>query len=173
MTQLTKKEVIANQESANPIVMEMDQDDGDDYLVLRGSMFRDLLFGVKVVLGSGGNFALEGAGAVVGANYAEYLLEHGNRLEDAPRILGLLLNQTGWGKAHVEVDSASKTGIIRIEDCITAKYIKTSTPNCSFLKGYFKGIIGKLANTEIECQETACMVKGDIACEFHLRKKQL
>ena len=141
-----------------------------DWVILRGGLLRDLFAALRFILGKSGNTALEGVGMKVGNNFILTLLERGLSPNEAPTILSLLLNQGGWGKTEIEMDFERKDAVVTIQNCITARNIKTKEPNCHFLRGYFKGFFVKLFNVELECVETECIANGGSACKFRVQR---
>jgi predicted hydrocarbon binding protein len=150
---------------------ETNRADKTDTLRLQGNILKDIREGTKTIFDLSGDTAREGIGQAVGDTYADYLIESGVPISEAPRILSSLLTQGGWGKVEVELDLQRKTGIVTIVDTENLSVVHSETPSCHFLKGYFEGLIGKLADAEIQCEEESCMSKGDLACKFNISPK--
>lgn len=137
-----------------------------DWLLMRGSMFRDVMQCLKE---KSGNIIIEETAEEVGEKFAEYLKARKMDSEEIPTILDLLINQGGWGKAKLTLNPKAKSGVITIENCIAARQIHTDESNCYFIKGYIKGLFKKLYQAPIECTETNCMAKGDPVCVFEFK----
>ena len=43
---------------------------------------------------------------------------------------------------------------------------KSNHPVDSFARGFLAGLVGRLAETEVECTEVTCLAKGDATCSF-------
>jgi len=141
-----------------------------DWVIIRGGLFRDLFSGLSSNFGKEGNKDLEEAGKKSGKNFILTMLERDFSLNELPTILSLLLNQGGWGKTEIEIDFEKKTAVVTIENCVTARHIKTKEPNCHFLRGYFEGFFEKLFNAQTECAETLCMASSGSACKFQIQR---
>jgi predicted hydrocarbon binding protein len=129
-------------------------------------MLRDFIDALQTKLGPAGNAVIEEAAYVVGAKFAEELLERGLQRQEVPTILELLFNQAGWGKTVFHRNEQNQTIEVSIDNCATARHTNRATPNCYFLSGYFTGVFEKTYCTKMICTETACVTKGDKACTF-------
>ena len=157
-------------------VLEFDADKNEvqtansDWIIIPGDLLRDIFAALRFVLGKSGNTVLVGIGKKVGSHFVRTTLEKGLGPDEVPTILSLLLNQGGWGKTEIEMDLEKKNAVVIIQNCVTARNIKTKEPNCHFLRGYFEGFFGKIFNLETECVETSCIASGGSACVFHLQR---
>ncbi len=142
-----------------------------DWLLIRGTMFRDFINSFDSIFGSGGRIVLDETGRMVGRNFVSNLLERGLQSAEIPTVLELLLNQGGWGKATVKLNMESCSGNIIIENCAVTRCIKSREPSCYFLKGHFQGSAEKIFGVNVVCVETACMTKGDSACIFQIQPR--
>ena len=140
-----------------------------DWVIIRGDLLRDIFASLRFIFGKSGNTILKGIGKKVGSNFVHTTLEKGLGADEVPTILSLLLNQGGWGKTEIKIDFEEKNAIVTMQNCITARNIKTKEPSCHFLKGYFEGFFGNIFNLETECVETSCIASGGSACVFHLQ----
>ena len=140
-----------------------------DWLIIRADLLRELFEGLRTFLGRGADIAIRAAGKTSGRRFVDILLKRGMVLDEAQMILGLLLNEGGWGKTEIEIDTSAKTARITIQNCVSARGVKSSEPSCQFLAGYYEGFFEKLFNTKISCVETTCKAAGDALCEFQAK----
>ncbi len=143
-----------------------------DWVIIRGGLLRDLFAALSNNSGKSGN-DLERVGKKVGGNFVLTMLESGLSLDEVPTILSLLLNQGGWGKTEIEMSFEKKSAVVTMQNCVTARNVKTKVPNCHFLRGYFEGFFGKLFKVETECRETSCSATGELACKFNVEQQKI
>jgi hypothetical protein len=116
-------------------VLEFDPDKNEvqtansDWIIIRGDLLRDIFAALRFVLGKSGNTALVGIGKKVGGNFVNTTLEKGLSPDEVPTILSLLLNQGGWSKTEIKIAIEEKNAIVTMQNCITARNIKTKEPS--------------------------------------------
>lgn len=121
-------------------------------------------------MGANDKTVLKEIGTVVGRNFAIEQLDNKMRPDKILTILGLLFNQSGWGKVIIDVNLESRSGSISVENCVLARHTEADEANCIFLKGYFKGLIETLTKVKVVCNEVTCMANGDDICRFEVKQ---
>lgn len=156
--------------------LDFDADRGEvqaansDWVIIRGGLFRDVFGTLSSDLGKDRKTYLEELGKKACENFVLSMLERGFGMSELPTILSLILNQGGWGKTEIEMDFEKKKAVITMQNCVTARNIKTKEPNCHFLRGYFEGFFEKIFSTQVECVETSCIANGGSVCSFHIQQ---
>jgi predicted hydrocarbon binding protein len=140
-----------------------------DWLLMRVSTFRSLVEGIDSVLGTGAVGILLEAGRCAGREFTQSLLKEGTRPEEVPTMLEVFFTQGGWGKIRAQADFGTKTADVVIENCATARKVKSKEASCHFIRGYIAGISETIFKAHVECTETRCMSKGNAFCEFHVQ----
>jgi len=143
-----------------------------DWLLMDGSTFRSLLDGIKQSLGTGAVSILFEAGKGAGRRFAQSLLAEGTLPEEVPTWLEVFFTQGGWGKILARADFSNKTAFVVIDNCATARHVKSNESSCHFIRGYVAGVSEILFNTSVECTEPRCMSKGNATCEFRAQSSK-
>lgn len=86
-------------------------------------------------MGANDKTVLKEIGTVVGRNFAIEQLDNKMRPDKILTILGLLFNQSGWGKVIIDVNLESRSGSISVENCVLARHTKVDEANCIFFEG--------------------------------------
>ena len=144
---------------------------GTDWILMGGSTFRSLIEGINNTLGSGAVNILLEAGKCAGKEFAQSLLKEGTLPEEVPTWLEVFFTQGGWGKITARADFANKTAIVVIDNCATARQVRSKEASCHFIRGYVAGVSEILFKANTECIETRCMSKGNAFCEFRVRSR--
>ena len=143
-----------------------------DWVFIQGSTFRSLTVEIINLVGTGGITVLFEAGKKAGRNFSQKILKEGIPPEEVPMWLEVFFTEGGWGKIKAQADFANKTALVVIDNCATARLVKSEEPTCHFIRGYLSGICETLFKTNVECIETKCMSKGNACCEFHAQSKR-
>jgi len=144
---------------------------GTDWILMSGSAFRSLIEGITTTFGTGASSILFEAGRCTGKEFTQSLLKEGTVPEEVPTWLEVFFTQGGWGKVIARADFANKTAVVVIDDCATARGVKSKEASCHFIRGYVAGISEILFKTNVECAETKCMAKGNATCEFRVQSQ--
>lgn len=142
-----------------------------DWILMGGSTFRSLIEGINNALGTGAVAILLEAGKCAGKEFAQSLLKEGTLPEEVPTWMEVFFTQGGWGKITARADFANKTAVVVIDNCATARQVRSKDASCHFIRGYIAGISEILFKTNVECAETRCMAKGNAYCEFRVQSK--
>jgi predicted hydrocarbon binding protein len=142
-----------------------------DWLIVRGDLMRTLFEGLRIFLGEDANPAIKAAGKNTARRFIDSLSERGMSAEEANTILNMLVDQGGWGKPETKIDMEAKKAKLIIENCVTARKLKSTEPSCTFMEGWFEGVCEKLFKMDVKCVETACKAKGDETCIFEARTR--
>ena len=104
------------------------------------------------------------AGREVGKNFVEELEKV---LGHRPTIKEWFDYDSSAGMGRFEMNDEKDT--IIVENSFTAYEIKSDKPICSFLEGYFEGILPEIrGKANIIVTETKCIAKGDKECVFKI-----
>ena len=142
-----------------------------DWILMQGSTLRSLIEGINNVRGSEGGSILFDAGRLTGRNFTQTVINEGTSPEEVPMWLEVFFTQGGWGKITARADFVNKTAVVVIDNCATARQVKSKESSCHFIRGYIAGICEILFKTNVECVETRCMSKGNAYCEFRVQTK--
>ena len=84
-----------------------------------------------------------------------------------------LLTMNGLGEFTVEkFDLKTKNGEVWVKNSLIAREarkMKNKKVNCNFIAGLLSGIFSKNYESEINCEEVACINKNSKICRFLLR----
>jgi predicted hydrocarbon binding protein len=141
-----------------------------DWILMRSSTFRAMIAGAEKVLGSAAAPIWREIAKHAGRGFAEELLEGGTDPEEVPAMLEAFFTQGGWGMIRSKIDLTKKEGVIRIENCATARESKSNEPVCHFVSGFISGVADAILGEATDCSETKCMAQGDAFCEFKVER---
>jgi predicted hydrocarbon binding protein len=142
-----------------------------DWLLMGGSTFRSFVEGINRILGTGAVGILFEAGRCAGKEFVQSLLNEDALPEEVPTWLEVFFTQGGWGKITARADFANKTAIVVIDNCATARGVRSKEASCHFIRGYIAGISEILFKASAECVETRCISKGNAFCEFRVQSR--
>ncbi len=123
-------------------------------------------------------------GSHVAVNYKIYSGVKEDVSEDIVRSLVEFLFRAGFGRVQEFVFNEKKKEVIltldtniiveelsQIMDEVKFKELE-GKGHCLIIKGYLKGLLENLFNTEFQVEETKCKLKGDEYCEFVASPKE-
>jgi len=86
-----------------------------------------------------------------------------------------IFEATGFGNLEVaDLDMIKKRAIVRVHDnpiAIVHAAEKKNTP-CTIVAGVLAGIFSSLFDQDSEAEEKACVLKGNICCEFVIKANE-
>ncbi len=134
------------------------------------AMFQDII----KLYGTGGESILFRAGYSVGRQGTDELVKlfgEGEMLKN-PKAYADLYTALGWGRMEAEVAGSNKLETrFRLYDGFESSGVKTTKPNCHFLRGLMAGSSERLTGLSLNCTEEKCLATGDPYCEFALTAK--
>jgi len=146
---------------------------GTGLVLMRVEALHGMIEEVNKVLGTGGSLVWYVAGKGAGRSMAKILQKHflkGEKsLESIFDKVKDLYARWGWGRVE-KVFIRERTGefLIRICDNAFAIGQHSRVPSCYYIRGYIEGLIETLTGKHVTSQETKCMAKGDLYCEFQI-----
>ena len=76
---------------------------------------------------------------------------------------------TGWGKLQLlDLDQNHRTARVKVEEGFECVGLKTGRAEGHFIGGHLAGALSSYFGTDAKCEETRCISKGDVSCEFSI-----
>jgi len=146
-------------------------------ILLNLRIYRAWHEGLSRVFGTGASTILYEMGRELGVNVIQSMRE---KTKNPLRIVALGLKHAsllGWGEFNVNTAQILKMATLRtmkvsVYNCFIAKAIgNRGQASCHLLRGFFTGTLQSLVGGTCSCEEIKCLSKGDVYCEFVLRRR--
>lgn len=140
----------------------------NDFVIMQGDTLRAIMEGIDRAFGPTSKEILFEAGKYAGQDFVKRLMEKGVKKSEILLWLAEFFNCCGWGKIYFAINPERNEIVITVENCVSARKVKSDKPVCHFIKGYFSGIYEENCNEISDCEEILCASKGDPFCEFRV-----
>lgn len=141
---------------------------GQDWILITTSTFKNLFEGTEKILGSGATVVWFSIAQHTGREIMKTVLKGETNPQKAIGFLETFFTQGGWGKVQIDMNFEDKRAAVKIENCATARDIRSKEPICHFVRGFVSGVAEILFGSPTKCFETKCSAKGDSFCEFQV-----
>jgi len=139
-------------------------------IVLSTSALRRVFSDVANMFGSGGATLLFEEGLSMGkenATFVKKLVGPSLARGKAQELLGVYRSM-GWGVPMVREWKPADRFTLRIDGCFECGGEKGNRKSCDFQRGHLVGLLSTFYDASLDCTETKCRARGDLACEFEL-----
>jgi predicted hydrocarbon binding protein len=149
----------------------MESGNGEPYIVLPTSGIAKTFESIVHTFGSGGEtiLFLEGKEFAT-ARYESYRRMLGPNPETRVVEVSHIFEALGYGSSEVSQMSGGAIHLIQ-RNCFECSGPTNNGRSCSFTRGVVAGSLGAVFGKEMNCEETACRLRGDGACEFRVSPK--
>ena len=139
-----------------------------DFVLMDADTLRAIIEGINRAFKGTADYILSEAGKYAGKTFVERLVQKGGKPQEASAWLSEFFTYCGWGCTYLSEDRQKKEVVVTIENCVTARNIKSEKPVCHFVAGYLAGVYESIWFEVAECAEVLCIAKGDPFCEFKI-----
>jgi predicted hydrocarbon binding protein len=146
---------------------------GDEYLLMRKEGMAHMFDQVVKMLGSGGESLLYNEGKSLAEQNSGRMVQllGVEKVRERSEYLASFLTAQGWGDITMKQGSRSGELVVTVKDCFESAGKVRFRKGCNFLRGYFEESAKITLGKEMTSVETACVIKGAVACEFRFAEK--
>lgn len=144
---------------------------GTEWILMRVETLQGMMQEVNKVLGTGACVVWYLAGKGAGKSIADFIQKR-TKLDSMQKIckkIAEIYERCGWGRMQqIMFRQETSEFLIRIYNNAFVRGIESQTSSCYYVKGLLEGILEQLTGKHAKSEETKCMAKGDLYCEFIL-----
>jgi predicted hydrocarbon binding protein len=147
---------------------------GDRAVLVQADRLRAMLDAVMTAEPASGAQFIYSQGFNCGKSVWEQLMTvHRPETEEGLSEVLQLYSAAGWGRPKlIHVDVKKMQAKVRFEELFECVTRRTSGSASHFIRGHLAGALSAYFQSDLRCEETKCISKGDKYCEFEVARME-